>query len=1410
MSKKRFIARHSTRKSHLLALALCAILSGCVHAQSVQLGGSAGVGGTVGIQTSPPPALQIAPSTCPAGTLNQAYIGCQFTASNAIGAVSWSVSAGSLPNGLTLNGSGLIGGTPIPNAGSFAATIKAVDAAGNQALDPVTIAIGCPKFSADPIASLPPASTSTAYNFTFQPQGGISPYTCTLAGSLPIGEALSSCVISGTPTVAGNYSFSVTFGDSCNLGSQTATAPYSELVNSTVAVTTSQLPNATLGVAYPGAQLTATGGTGPYSFTVTGNLPPGITVASNGAITGTDSTQNGTFTFSVVAKDSLSNLSQPTTLSITVTSAPLLISNTNPLCGGTQNQPYSCQMSATGGFGTLTWSGPGLTSCGLTINGSTGLISGTATCVGTFSPTITVKDSTPGTPQSVSQVFDIPIAAPAPGPLKISNPNPLPTVTVGTFFQMTFNATGGVSPYSWATDGNQPTGLSVSTAGVESGTPTVPGTFTPTITVTDSQPVSTPVTFTQTAVCPNLTITGPATLGPWTQGTAITPVQIGTSGSFGTVMFSIAGFPSGISISPTGQLSGIPGASGTFAASVTITDGCTGAPGVTKNYSVVVTSNLAVTTPSIPNGTVGVAYSATISGAGGTPPYSCSSSSLPTDGLSLSSCTISGTPSTAQTLTLSGTLSDSASHSVPWSYTITISPANPPPPTTVALPQNWVNSHACDGTLTAPNQTISFPSSWTGGGPYTNNAAGLQSAVNDAETYRKNHLASGAVLINIAAGSLFTSNGHTLTLPQTTGDTSTNCIALATTGTLPAGRTVGSHGTQDNVAESTDPGVRNPGVNNDVGQMFAIETSGAAGGATALNTGPVDANGTAPHNYLIVGAEFREASSDTSKVQVLVMLGNTNLNETAASQLPSAIYIDRSWFHNFCLDNQTGCTSGILHVFVPDCGGAGCSVENSQFSQNIYGGQQSQDIFIPNSAGPIKIVHNWIESSAQQIICGGNPTFFGNPLQSCNDLEIRRNYITYPAAWLGSTFKPGGQSPNRIAAVELKSANRILFDGNIVENVDDSGAQFKPFTINPKAYNNVTPQYYVTTSNLTYTSNIFRHVCNQGAWFTNRSAAAPNGNGVSMPETLINFSNNLAYDISRPSFCSNQDSAGGDGLQVSGSDVQFTCSAARDSAGKTVTLACANSGTGMAQTDTSIGDPILVSGCADTTFNTGLSDLVPGPVALAGTNPNGLTVVYANTGTANATTTGCKFDNFQAYPMNSTFSHNTIISNGFGLYATLPHGIAGGSLFIKLNTIQNNIFLGGISGQGLSDTSTPTAQGANWDLTSSVFSNNLYPGRKCTAYADVLSLGGTVVKPPSTSACPTSLSFLSTSFPTPNVNLADWNGYALALTSPFKSGGTSPASDGTDRGISAPSINNAETRTQYVCSTSCGSGPFPD
>jgi Putative Ig domain len=168
-----------------------------------------------------------------------------------------------------------------------------------------------------------------------------------------------------------------------------------------LAVTTSSLPNGTTGQNYS-AMLGAVGGLAPYSWSVIGgNLPTGLALnAGTGAITGTPAA-DGTSLFTVqvtdgqVPFDSATRALQITVL--TVSYDPLVITTTS-LPNARRNKNYSRTLAATGGLAPYAWSVvSGNLPPGLNLNAATGVISGKASTLGTYTFTVQVRDSQ-GTP----------------------------------------------------------------------------------------------------------------------------------------------------------------------------------------------------------------------------------------------------------------------------------------------------------------------------------------------------------------------------------------------------------------------------------------------------------------------------------------------------------------------------------------------------------------------------------------------------------------------------------------------------------------------------------------------------------------------------------------------------------------------------------------------------------------------------------------------------------------------------------------------------------------------------------------------------------------------------------------------------------------------------------------------------
>lgn len=439
----------------------------------------------VGTITNDDVPITVSPATLPGGAVTAAYSQ-TLTASGGAGPYTFAVTAGALPAGLTLSPGGVLSGTPTAG-GTFNLTVTATDSSpapgpftGSQAY---TLTVAAPTITLPP-TTLAGGTTGTAYNATLNPAtGGTAPYTYAVtAGALPGGLALNPTtrVISGTPTAAGTFNFSVTATDS-----STGTGPFTATQSYTITVVAivldpATLPGATAAAPYS-QTITASNGTAPYGFTVTaGALPAGLALSTGGVLSGTP-TASGTFNFTVTATDAASNSgSRAYTLVVGVPTVSIAPAS---LPGGSAGTAYSQALTASGGNAPYAFTvSAGALPAGLTLSGA-GLLSGTPTVAGTFNFTATATDSTTGTAGTASRAYTLVLTPPN----IVVNQLALPTTFIGQPYNVTLTSSGGTAPYTYAvTAGTLPPGLTLTPTGVLSGTPTSPGTFTFTITSTDA------------------------------------------------------------------------------------------------------------------------------------------------------------------------------------------------------------------------------------------------------------------------------------------------------------------------------------------------------------------------------------------------------------------------------------------------------------------------------------------------------------------------------------------------------------------------------------------------------------------------------------------------------------------------------------------------------------------------------------------------------------------------------------------------------------------------------------------------------------------------------------------------------------------------------------------------------------
>jgi uncharacterized protein (TIGR03437 family) len=254
----------------------------------------------VAFTLAPPPMVTVNSGALPAGVVGTPYFA-QLTAQG-FGVITFQP-AGPLPPGLTLTGAGTLTGTPT-QAGLFSISVTAFDSNNTPGTGVFTVSISAPPEPPPPLlvtsASLPSGVVGTPYGpAQLSTSGGSGSVTYTVNGLPPGLTATSNGVISGTPTIDASVSLAVTARDTSG---NSASANVGLNIRPRLTFSGSSDFTATQGRIF-NSTLTATGGFSPYTFSLlSGSLPSGVTLASNGALTGTP-TQVGIFNFNARATD---------------------------------------------------------------------------------------------------------------------------------------------------------------------------------------------------------------------------------------------------------------------------------------------------------------------------------------------------------------------------------------------------------------------------------------------------------------------------------------------------------------------------------------------------------------------------------------------------------------------------------------------------------------------------------------------------------------------------------------------------------------------------------------------------------------------------------------------------------------------------------------------------------------------------------------------------------------------------------------------------------------------------------------------------------------------------------------------------------------------------------------------------
>jgi hypothetical protein len=462
----------------------------------------------------PGPLTVISASPLLVGTVGSAYSQ-SLIATGGTTPYTWSLvsGAGSLPEGLTLNSTGIISGTPTAT-GISNFTVRVTDAAGGAAQKAlsITVTTGSVQYDSQFVSQSAPATLQPNQAFSINIKW-LNTGTETWDGSrgmvvrsqnpadnitwggntvplifftVPPGQQLDLTFTAFAPRASGTYNFQwQLYQDGVGFFGQVS-ANLSIVVgdgSSSPAITSAASMEAVKGLAfsYP---LAASGGTPPLTWSiVSGALPVGLNLnPSSGLLAGTP-TVAGVSPATVQVTDAQSRTAQRV-ITITVMPPPVEVI-TSSLPAAHQGSAFSYQLSAIGGTPPYTWAvTSGAPPAGLSVGSATGIISGVPTAAGSFSFTV---DATDSESRSARKILSVRVMT----PLLIQAASSVEGLK-GSSFSYQLIAAGGTPPYTWLiASGALPAGVTLNAAtGLISGTPSVSGTFAITIGIRDQAAVS--------------------------------------------------------------------------------------------------------------------------------------------------------------------------------------------------------------------------------------------------------------------------------------------------------------------------------------------------------------------------------------------------------------------------------------------------------------------------------------------------------------------------------------------------------------------------------------------------------------------------------------------------------------------------------------------------------------------------------------------------------------------------------------------------------------------------------------------------------------------------------------------------------------------------------------------------------
>jgi hypothetical protein len=186
------------------------------------------------------------------------------------------------------------------------------------------------------------------------------------------------------------------------------------------------------------------------------------------------------------------------------------------------------------------------------------------------------------------------------------------------------------------------------------------------------------------------------------------------------------------------------------------------------------------------------------------------------------------------------------------------------------------------------------------------------------------------------------------------------------------------------------------------------------------NSVPVIQTAPGASGYRFIGVEFT-VSGDVQTLRQIVAFGGA---QSSRADIPGNLILDRCYVHGHR-------TANVFRGVLLNSGSS--AIVDSYIAEIHVAGHDSQAILGYNGPGPFKISNNFLEAAGENIMFGGGDPQIRGLVPS--DIEIRNNHLFKPLRWRQND--PGFSAPQWTVKnlLELKNAQRVLIEGNVLENV---------------------------------------------------------------------------------------------------------------------------------------------------------------------------------------------------------------------------------------------------------------------------------------------------------------------------------------------------------------------------------------